>query len=275
MAENDGIDDELRAALQVGLTTAARLGEQAARAREQRTRNAQARSAQEAREDAGRLSAERDAARASLAPVHRDDWWDAAQAQDVTQAYQTARAWAEVDPEARRAQERIAKELRGRYGLDQVPDSGSVRDALDKADRERAKGKGDGLEATALMLAADEADRRAEDAAERAALTAAAGAPEEATHADVEHAQESANATSDERAGEVAYDSADRREEMAQRLEGTVDNKAAVLARVRADTSQAKPATEATRRAAAKAPKARRSRTSVPGRQSQRGGQTR
>ena len=71
MAENDGIDDELRAALQLAVTAAARLGEQAVRAREQRSRDAQARSAQEAREDAARFGAERDAARASLAPVHR------------------------------------------------------------------------------------------------------------------------------------------------------------------------------------------------------------
>lgn len=273
MAENDGIDDELRAALQLAVTAAARLGEQVARAREQRSRDAQARSAQDAREDAARFGAERDAARASLAPVHRGDWWDAARTQDVVQAYQTARAWAEFDPEVARAEQRIVQELRDRYGLTAATDPGSVRTAIDRAEVERAQSRGEQLEAASLMTAADAADRRAQEAAEQAELAAVTG--DQVTTAQNESDREYENANDAVTAGSAAYDSAERREALAEHLEGTVDNQAAVEARVRADTSQGKPATEATRRTAAKSPKARRTRATVPSRQAQRGSQAR
>lgn len=268
MAESDGIDEELRAALQLAVTAAARLGEQAVRAREQRSRDAQARSGQEAREDAARFVAERDAARASLAPVHRADWWDAAQTQDVVQAYQSARAWAEADPEAERAEQRIVQELRDRYGLDASSDLGSVHDAIERAEHERGQGRGDELEAASLMATADEADRRAQEAAKRAELAAATGA--RAEEAEDERARQDGNASSAETMGAVAYDSAERREALAQHLEGAVDNKAAVQARVRSDASQGRPATEATRRASAKSARTRRTRATVSGRQAQR-----
>lgn len=272
MAENDGIDDEIRAALQVALTVAARLGEQAARAREQRSREAQSNSTQHAREDEARLTAERDAARASLAPVHRPDWWDAAQTDDVAKAYETARAWAGVDPEAARAQERIVAELRDRFGVE--AGEGPVREAMDQAEQERSKGRGDEREAAALMLAADQSDRLAKDAADRAELAAAAGGPEEGPAIESERSLEAAHAERAETSAVTAYDSADRREQLAHHLEATVDNKTAIEARMRADTSQARPPGDATAPTSTKSPKARRTRAPALGRQAQRGGRT-
>ena len=98
--DSDGIDEALQGVTNVAMTAAARMGEQLARMREQQAREAQARSEQAAREYAARMTAERGAARASLSPVHRPEWWDTATAEDVTKAYTTAKAWSEVDPEA-------------------------------------------------------------------------------------------------------------------------------------------------------------------------------
>lgn len=273
MAENDGVDEEIRAALQVAVTVAARMGEQASRAREQRSREAQANSTQHARQDEARLTAERDAARASLAPVHHSEWWDAAQTHDIAKAYETARAWADVDPEAARAQERIVTELRDRFGVD--AGEGTVRDALGRAEQERTKGREDEQEAAALMLAADQSDHLAEDAADRAELTTATGAPEASASAEPEQSREEVLAEGAETAGATAYDSTDRREKLAHHLEATVDNKAAIEARLRADTSQARPPGDATAHTATKSPKARRTRTAAAGRQAQRGGRAR
>ncbi|MDQ3359699.1 MAG: hypothetical protein M3520_12955, partial [Actinomycetota bacterium] len=72
--ESDGVDEAVEGVLRVGLTAAGpRMAEIIARAREQAAREAQAASEHEARELAERLTAERSAARAQLAPVHRGD----------------------------------------------------------------------------------------------------------------------------------------------------------------------------------------------------------
>ena len=105
--DSDGIDEALQGVTHVALTAAARIGEQHARIREQHARDAQASSQQTAREHAARMAAEREAARASLTVVHRPQWWDTAPPGDITNAYQTAKAWNQIDPEAVRAEQRI------------------------------------------------------------------------------------------------------------------------------------------------------------------------
>ena len=57
-----------------------------------------------------------------------------------------------------------------------------------------------------------------------------------------------------------SYDSAERREAMAQGFDH-IENRAAVDARVRSDVAQGRPATEATKGAPGKAPKARKNRS--------------
>lgn len=274
----DGIDDALEGAIRVAVTGAGRAAELVVRAREQQLRDAQARSEQEASELTARLAAERNAARASLTTVYRSEWWDEAQPEDIARAYQTAHAWTDVDPEAARAEQRIAQELRDRYGVDLPVEAGgdpaAVREALDRADAARdasatdqASAQRDRVDGAALMAEADvidaaanELDQRAAGASERGsadagALTQLAGDLRRDADRVDGHA-------------ELAYDSVERRESMAALMEDKADA-ATVDARVTADVAQAQPATEATRNAPGRAPKARRNRATV-GRQAQR-----
>ena len=305
--DSDGIDEALQGVTHVALTAAARTGEQLARMREQQARDAQARSEQAARENAERMTAEREAARASLAPVHRSEWWDSAQAEDVTKAYTTAKAWSEVDPEAVRAEQRIVEEVRNRYGVDVARDGepASVAEAIDRAEHARAQAaaerggaSGDRAEAVGLMAAADATDRAAE--ADQRAREAAASDPavdqeladridplepedrgaylrpeeeEAAARAEVE-AEHGRASEMREDAGQ-SYDSAERREAMAQGLDH-IENRAAVDARVRSDVAQGRPATDAVGHAPGKAPKARKTRSGPStARTAQRPGQSR
>ncbi len=282
--DNDGIDEALQGVTQMAMTAAARMGEQLARMREQQARKAQAGSEQAAREYGARFTAERDAARASLAPVHRPEWWDSAQAEDVTKAYQRAKAWSDVDPEAVRAEQKILEEVRNRFGLDvaRESDPATVGEAVNRAEQARADAAeqrtaagSDTAEAVGLMTGADAADRRAEMEAEKQYEDAAWGDLDEA-------AKHTGEAEKDERSagelhGEVghAYDSAERREAMAEGMDH-IENKAAVEARVRSDVAQGRPATEATTSGPSRAPKARKTRgTSQTARTVQRTGRSR
>jgi hypothetical protein len=256
------------------------MGEQLARMREQQDREAQARSEQAAREQAARMSAERDAARASLAPVHRPEWWDTAQAEDVTKAYTTAKAWSEVEPEAVRAEQRIVKEVRNRFGVDvtRAGEPANVAEAIERAERARADAnqqrggaRDDRAEAVGLMAAANATDRAAE--AEVRAAEAAADDPELADlidpqrdpQADVDEARDAAEGEHG-RASEMredagqSYDSAERREAMAKGFDH-IENRAAVDARVTSDVAQGRPATDAVQHAPGRAPKARKTRS--------------
>lgn len=236
--EPDGVDEAFESILRVGLTVAGRVGEQLARAREQAARTAQAASEQDARELRNRLTAERAAARAALAPVEDRAWWDNAEPQTVAQAWETARAWQEVDPDARRAAGRICDEVRTRYGVDiddLQADPAAVREALERrelaerdAQHAQAESARDDAEAARLISDADRADRR-DDPQGSAELL--------------------------EQAGDL-YDTAERRRDLAASLEGVADEEA-VEARVLADTSQGRPAQEAVTTPPGKAPKAR------------------
>jgi Relaxase/Mobilisation nuclease domain len=157
--EPDGINETLAGTLRVGLTVAGQLAERAARAREQQAREAQAATEQQARELQARLDAERAAARAALASVHRPEWWRHAEPDQIARAWQTAQTWRDLDPDARLAGERISDELRARYELDTRElgaDPAAVRDALaahDAAarspDRDAARSRGELDEAAA------------------------------------------------------------------------------------------------------------------------------
>ena len=289
--ESDGIEEAFEGTLRVALTAAARVGEQLARQREATARQAQAEGESAAAQLAGRLNAEREAARASYAPLHRPDWWDAAQPENIARAYQTAKAWADLDPEAVRAEQRIVEEVRSRYGVDlaaQATDPATVRDALDQAEQARADagsqasaGQDDTLEGAQLLAEADAVDRLAEaqqatqEPNERTTDTEPSGVDHtpasQPSGADVDATPEEATAIQEE-AG-VAYDSADRRAEMADQLDGVADQ-ATVEARVLADTSQARPATDATKTDAGRSPRARKGRK-TSAKQVQRSGLTR
>lgn len=116
--ESDGISEVFDDALRLGLTAAGRVAETRIRRREQQLRDAAAHSDQAKEETLARIQAERAAARAELAPVYRDQWWDQAQPADIQRAWETASQWRDLDPEAARAGEQIRGELRDRYEID-------------------------------------------------------------------------------------------------------------------------------------------------------------
>lgn len=172
--EPDRIDEALVGTLRVGLTVAGQLGERALRAREQGARDTQARSEQETRVPQARLDSERAAARAALAPIARDEWWQHAQPEQIAQAWETAAAWRTLDPDARHAGDRIRDELQRRYGIDTHDlraDPAAVRAALEQAERtrgqsddERAAAAAERAEASALLIGADQVDGRLDPA---------------------------------------------------------------------------------------------------------------
>lgn len=291
--ETDGIEEAFEGQLRVLVTAAGQVGEQIARGREEALRRAQAQSEQEARELQSRLAAEQRAARAELANVHRSDWWERATPEQIGRSYQIARAWAQDDPEAVRAEQRVRDEVRARYGID-VTDAGADRDAvrqrirleLDRAERERAnadtereRSAAENAEAQRLLDQANQEDQRA-DAARAAAEGETPLGPlrpytdeeraslrigmsnEEARRLNLwaEESSTRSRVARDEAA--LRYDSAERREGTARELESRGISEETVATRMRADVSQAKPATEAVKADRGKSPKARKTRGS-------------
>lgn len=247
MNESDGIEEAIEGISRVGLTVAGRLGEQMARAREQALRRAQAAEEQQGRELQARFDAERAAARAQLAPVMDNRWWDTASGHDIERVHETATAWKDNDPAARDAADTIKDQVQRRYGLDVNKlgaDESSVAAALAKAERdreqagkERGAGRGETTQ-TAQLLA--EADREARD---RQQATAEENERPEALR---------------EEAG-LKYDSAERREGLAASLDAVADREA-VQARLSADQDQGTPPRAAVAKAPGRSPKARKTR---------------
>lgn len=142
MSESDGIEEAIEGMSRVGMTVAGRVGEQLARARETALRRAQAVEEQQARELQARFDAERAAARAQLAPVMDNRWWDTASGRDIERVLETATAWKDHDPAARNAADTIRDQVHRRYGLDVNnlgADESSVAKAMEKKDRSVAQ----------------------------------------------------------------------------------------------------------------------------------------
>lgn len=249
MSESDGLDEVVETMLRTGLTAAARIGEELARAREQRVRVAQAAEEQQGRELRARLEGERAAARAQLAPALDARWWETAKAEDIVRVHQTATAWKGHDPMARSAADTIREQVQQRYGID-VDALGTGADgtaALNEAARaktqaqeERTTVTGDSAQAGQLLAEAERADK-----AQRQNV--------EADNTQPERLSEEVFAT---------YDSADRREALARSLDHIGDREA-VEARLNADRNQATPP-EAALATTRKVPKAGRA-TGMPG----------
>lgn len=256
--DTDGVEEVFEGHLRVLLTAAGQVGERLARAREEALRRQQADSERDARELRSRYDAEHRAARAEMGNVHRPGWWDQASPEQIATAYQVARAWAQEDPEAVRAEQQLRQEVRSRYGIDldavdhNDADPAAVRDAMERAERAReqaattsgmtARGVSplEQGEAALLMAQADAAERDADRA--RASTTTSAAAASSET-----------NRVED-------YDSPTRRQSTAAALvESGVDPEIAAK-RMRADASQARPAAEVTAAPGATAPRARNAR---------------
>jgi len=234
MSESDGIEDVFEHHLQVAVQGAARMGEMIAYQRAGQARQAEASSVQEARELQARRAAEWQAARADLAAVTRAEWWDRATVEDIAHTYQTATAWAPVEAEAGRYRDGMREQIRTRYGVDvegtvdEAAVARRIKDELDRqAEIERTRANAEIAEAAALMEHAERVDRAAEERDDRSQ-------------------QVEADQLRDD-AGQV-YDSAERRDALAEELRRKGVDSEAVEARVTADVGNAKPAAEAVRK---------------------------
>ena len=145
-----------------------------------------------------RFDAQRAAARAQLAPVTRDDWWDKATPDMIERAHQTATAWKTFDPDAAQAAEKISEQVQARYGIDvnnTGADEASVSEALARAQHARLEADNERTKASAARTD------------EEVAAAAVAGA----------NRQDSA---AQQAKAEPAYDSPERRQQLADSLDG-------------------------------------------------------
>jgi colicin import membrane protein len=212
MSEADGMEDAVDGAMRTGLMVASRIGEQLARMREQEQRTIAAAEEQRARELQERFDAQRAAARAQLAPVSREDWWDKATPEMIERVHETATAWKAYDPEAAQAAEKISEQVQSRYGIDvnnPGADEASVSAALARAQRARSEAESERTKGAAART--DEV----------VAGAAVAGA----------NRQDRADRS------EPAWDTAERRQQLAESLEGKGDREA-VNSRLLADKHQ-------------------------------------
>jgi len=118
MSESDGIDDFLDNGMRQSLMIASRIAETLARRRQEAQRQQEHLDTQAAREAQARLAAERSSARAVLAAVQKDEWWDKAQPTDIATAHAVAEGWKDHDPTALEASTKIREEVLARYGID-------------------------------------------------------------------------------------------------------------------------------------------------------------
>lgn len=167
--ESDGVGEVFDDSLRVALTIASQIAERINRERERMARAREASAQQEYRELQARFESERGAARASLAPVQRPEWWDAASVDDIAAAHETASVWKDHDDVAREAADTIRTEVNDRYGIDvDAPEAGSIARELFYAREDRAVAAaeraqaGEELTTSQQLLAA--ADRRERDA---------------------------------------------------------------------------------------------------------------
>lgn len=262
--ESDGIEEVLEGQIRLFVTVGGQVGERIARSRQEAVRQAAQASGQQARELASRLEAEQHTARAEYAGVYRSDWWDRATPGQIGHTWQVAQAWSEQDPEATRATQRIRDELRTRYGIDADHTNAgpaAVEAAFAHADAQRAQAETQRTRAGDENAEAQQLLREADRSAETA-QAAAEFEPDPADRAEarMEVAEREAVAAATGEEGMIRYDSAERRGADAAGLEALGIDETVVATRMRADVSQAKPATEAikTHRTARKAPRARR-----------------
>jgi hypothetical protein len=118
MSDADGMDDVVDGGLRQSLMIGSRIAETLARRRQESQRQEEHAATQAAHEANARLAAERSAARAALAPVYKEQWWDKAQPRDIATAYTAAESWKNHDPAALAASEKIRQEVFNRYGID-------------------------------------------------------------------------------------------------------------------------------------------------------------
>lgn len=170
MSETDGMDEFLDGGMRQTLLMGSRIAETIARRRQESQRQQEHQDAQAAHEAQSQLASQRTAARAALAPVERDQWWDNAGPNDIATAHTIAESWKGNDPAALAASEKIREEVLTRYGVD-TQDAGSdgeyLASAIEATTTEKARQE-------ALALSAEETRRAAAEHEKATALLAAA-----------------------------------------------------------------------------------------------------
>ncbi len=142
MSDADGMDDVVDGGLRQSLLIGSRIAETLARRRQEAQRQEEHAATQAAHEANARLTAERSAARAALAPVDKEQWWDKAQPRDIATAYTAAESWKSHDPVALAASEKIRQEVFNRYGIDTRvvgPDAAYLESGIEAVTTERAR----------------------------------------------------------------------------------------------------------------------------------------
>lgn len=242
MNESDGVEETTQAGMRMLFIGAARVAETLMRVRQQHLARAAAESAARAKDMQQRFEGEMLAARSAYLRVEDPQWWQHSRPEELAESYRTAAAWADVDPEAEKARRRMVDEISQRYGVDltttPVEEMGPELEAA--AARLEHQASMNMVESSALLSAAERADQSGET--------------------------EASNEMEGQSAG--AWDSAERRSATAAELHAAINDPEAVEARMKADVAQGAPATEATRGAGQKAPKARRT-TATESRQKQ------
>ena len=118
MSETDGLGEALDQELRAAVMVAAQVAEYTARRAETRTRAAERDATAATAHAQTRRAAERDLARAQVAPTRDPRWWDTARLEAAAQAYAAAHAWAEHDHQLAADTTRIAERIEARYGAD-------------------------------------------------------------------------------------------------------------------------------------------------------------
>jgi hypothetical protein len=142
MSEADGIDDVLDNGMRQSLLIASRIAETLARRRQEAQRQQEHQDSQAAHEARARLAAERTAAHAALAAVHKDQWWEKAQPADIAAVHAVAEGWKDHDPTALAASEKIRQEVLVRYGIDTHdvgPDTAYLESGIETISTEKAR----------------------------------------------------------------------------------------------------------------------------------------
>ncbi|WP_018762485.1 hypothetical protein [Arthrobacter sp. 135MFCol5.1] len=178
MSESDGIDDVLDNGMRHSLMVASRIAETLARRRQEAQRQQEHLDSQAAHEAQARLTAERSTARAVLAPVQKDEWWDKAQPADIATAHAIAEGWKDHDPAALEAATKIREEVFTRYGIytydvgadtaylesgiATIATENARRDELARGQEEARKAAAEHEKAMQLIAAAQAEERRAQ-----------------------------------------------------------------------------------------------------------------
>lgn len=112
------VEDVVEGMLRQSLAAGSQLAEQVVRARQQYMRNVEQRNEQAAVEAQRAIAADRAVMQSVIIPATRDDWWETARPEQITQAHMLAEAWKDHDPAALAASTKITQELKNRYGID-------------------------------------------------------------------------------------------------------------------------------------------------------------